>query len=58
MIFLTIESPSIVTAQLLKLAEAGQVDTGGLTSIRARVKEFGGIQAVVESCERDTVQVG
>ncbi len=46
-----------VTAQLLKLAEAGQVDTGGLMSIHARVKEFSGNQAVVEACERDTVQV-
>ena len=46
-----------VTSQLLKLAEAGQVDTGALSSIAARVKQFAGDQAVVEACEGDTVQV-
>ncbi len=44
-------------SQLLKLAEAGQADTGALTSIRAKVTQFANSQAVVEACERDTVQV-
>lgn len=46
-----------VTSQLLSLQAAGQVDVGSLTSLHARVTQYNGSQAVVESCQRDTVQI-
>lgn len=46
-----------VISQLLKLAQAGQVDVGMLSTIHARIKEFNGTEAVVEACGRDTVQI-
>lgn len=46
-----------VLSKLLALQTARQVNVGTLTALHARVKEYNGSQAVVEACERDTVQI-
>lgn len=42
-----------VGASLLKLANAGQVNTGVLSTLHADVKQFEGTSAVVAACNRD-----
>lgn len=46
-----------VSASLLKLAENGQLNTGSLTSLWARVTQEGEVEAVVESCELDGMAI-
>lgn len=48
---------AFVTSKLTELVSAGQFDMGSLTTIHARVTQFNGTQAVVESCGRDTIQI-
>lgn len=42
-----------VEAALLKLSMASEVNNGSLSSLHARVTQFNGTEAVVESCELD-----
>jgi hypothetical protein len=42
-----------VVNALLKLSLANEVNSGSLTSLHARVSQFDGTEAVIESCELD-----
>lgn len=54
---MTGEKLRTVQAALLNLSLANEFNSGSLTSLNARVTQFNGTEAVVESCELDRVAV-